>query len=315
VGLIGGAVVGLLFPGQGSQYVGMGRDLFESHDLARTVFQEADDALGFALSRLCFDGPESELTRTDHAQPAILTHSAAVLRCVQDALGSDIIMGAGHSLGEFTAWMAAGSLTFADAVRLVRRRGELMMESGLARPGTMAAVLGLEDDAIVAVCERASEADGVCVPANFNSPGQTVISGDVAAVERAMTLAKEAGARRVVQLNVSGAFHSPLMAAAEAGLAEGLAAIEFGAPAFPVVSNVTAEAVTDVAVAPTLLCRQLTAPVRWADCVRTMVSHGVGHFIEIGPGSVLAGLMKRIDRAAAVRTIGSAAEIQTFAAA
>jgi len=308
-------VVGLLFPGQGSQFVGMGRDLFDGHDLARAAFEEADDALGFALSRLCFDGPESELIRTDNAQPAILTHSAAVLRCLQHALGEDIVMAAGHSLGEFTAWMAAGSLTFADAVRLVRRRGRLMLESGRVRPGTMAAVLGLEDHAIIAVCEKASGDDGVCVPANFNSPGQTVISGDVAAVERALTLAKEAGARRAVRLNVSGAFHSPLMQAAGSGLAEALSAIDFRTPAFAVVSNVTAEPVTDVAAARALLRRQLTAPVRWADCVRTMAAHGVREFLEIGPGSVLAGLMKRIDREAGVRAIGSAAEIQTFATA
>ena len=308
-------MVGLLFPGQGSQFVGMGRDLVESHDAARAVFEEADDALGFALSRLCFDGPESELTRTDNAQPAILTHSAAVLRCVQDALGADVVMAAGHSLGELTAWLAAGSLTFSDAARLVRRRGQLMLESGHARPGTMAAVLGLDDDTIIAVCERASGDAGVCVPANFNSPGQTVISGDVAAVERAMALAREAGARRVVRLNVSGAFHSPLMQVAETGLAERLRAIDFRTPAFPVVSNVTAEPVADVAAARTLLRRQLTAPVRWADCVRTMAAHGVRQFIEIGPGSVLTGLMKRIDREAGVRAIGSAAEIQTFATA
>jgi [acyl-carrier-protein] S-malonyltransferase len=293
----------------------MGRDLYEGSDLARAVFEEADDALGFALSRLCFDGPESELTRTDNAQPAILTHSAAVFRCLADALGDDVAMAAGHSLGEFSAWLAADSIAFADVVRLVRQRGELMLGVGRARPGTMAAVLGLDDAAIRAVCAQASGEAGECVAANYNSPGQTVISGDAAAVERAMAKAKEAGARRVVLLNVSGAFHSPLMQVAEAGLAERLSALDFAAPRFPVVSNVTAAPVTDVIEAKALLRRQLTSPVRWSESMRTMAASGIRQFLEMGPGSVLAGLLKRIDREAGVRAIGSMAEIRTFATA
>lgn len=301
-------MVGLLFPGQGSQFVGMGHDLFEAHDEARRTFEEADDILGFRLSRLCFEGPESELTLTHNAQPAILTHSIAVHRCAGDAFGP-IAMAAGHSLGEFSAYVAAGAIGFADGLRTVRRRGELMLKGGEARPGTMAAVLGLDDEAIEAACARASTRDEVCVPANFNSPGQIVISGDVAAVDRAMEEAKAAGARRAIRLNVSGAFHSPLMEVAEAGLAEQLTSIPFSAPAFPVVSNVTATPVSAVAEALELLRHQLTSPVRWTATIRTMRDHGVARFIELGPGNVLTGLLRRIDRDAEGQALGTAADL------
>ena len=308
MGLLGSAVVGLLFPGQGSQYAGMGRDLYESLPAAHAVFDEADDVLGFRLSQLCFEGPESELTLTHNAQPAILTHSVAVWRCIQDAIETDRIA-AGHSLGEFSAYVAAGAMEFADALRTVRRRGELMLHSGEARPGTMAAVLGLDDDAVRAVCAEASGADGECVAANFNAPGQTVISGDVAAVDRAIELAKTAGARRAIRLNVSGAFHSPLMQVAESGLAEQLAGITIREPAFPVVSNVTAEPVRESAVARELLRKQLTSPVRWTDGIRKMVECGATRFVESGPGNVLTGLLKRIDKERAGQAVGTVAEI------
>lgn len=289
----------------------MGRDLAERFPEARAVFEEADDVLGLALSRIMWEGPEEELTATLNAQPAILTHSVAVYRVVASRL-EDVAFAAGHSLGEFSAYVAAGALRFDDAVRTVRLRGELMYRSGEARPGTMAAILGLDDAAVEAVCRDASTETEVCVPANYNSPGQLVISGDVQAVERAVELAKAAGARRAVQLNVSGAFHSPLMAVAESGLAERLGEVALERPAFPVVSNVTAEPVDDAATARRLLIQQLTSPVRWTSCMRTILDAGVNRFFELGPGSVLSGLLKRIDRGAEAVTLGTADEIEAF---
>jgi [acyl-carrier-protein] S-malonyltransferase len=309
----GGERVALLFPGQGSQAVGMGRDLAERFPAARAVFEEADDALGFALSALCWEGPAEELTLTVNAQPALLTHSAAVWAVLKDA-ELDVVAAAGHSLGEFSAYHAAGSMSFADAVRTVRRRGELMLESGAARPGTMAAVLGLDDEVVEGVCREASDDDAVVVPANFNSPGQVVVSGDRAAVERVGPLLVSAGAKKVQPLAVSGAFHSPLMRVAEEGLRTRLAGIGFGDPAFPVVSNVTASPVTDADEARRLLVEQLTAPVRWTESVRTMLQMGAERFLEIGPGKVLSGMLKRIDRAAEGRgtPLGTADAIDTL---
>jgi [acyl-carrier-protein] S-malonyltransferase len=304
-------MVGLLFPGQGSQFVGMGRDLAERFPAAAAVFQEADAALGVPLSRLMWEGPEEELTATLNAQPAILTHSVAVHRVVAERVGA-VGLAAGHSLGEFSAYVAAGALSFPDAVRTVRRRGELMFESGQRQPGTMAAVLGLEEAELERVCREASANGAVCVPANLNAPGQVVISGDVAAVQRAVELAKAAGAKRALRLNVSGAFHSPLMARAEEGLSAQLAGVAFGDPAFPVVSNVTAAPVREAEAAQSLLVRQLTAPVRWSDGVRAMRREGVGRFLELGPGSVLTGLLRRIDREAEGSSLGTAAEVEAF---
>lgn len=307
-------MVALLFPGQGAQFVGMGRDLADAFPAARRVFEEADDALGVSLSRIAWEGPEDELTATHNAQPAILTHSIAVHRVLRDELGS-ISHAAGHSLGEFSAYVAAGTLSFTDAVRTVRRRGELMFESGRERPGTMAAVLGLDDDAVDALCRDAAEPGEDCVPANFNSPGQIVISGDVAAIERAVDLAGKAGARRAVPLNVSGAFHSPLMAAARDGLRAHLETVELREPTFPVVANVTAEPVTDAATARRLLIEQLTSPVRWTASMRTLVDAGVTRCLELGPGSVLRGLMRRIERGVDVTSIGTGEDIEALQAA
>ena len=294
---MGGERIALLFPGQGSQAVGMGKDLADAFPAARAVFEEADDALGFALSRLMWEGPADDLTLTVNAQPALLTHSAAVWAVLGDA-GLDVVAAAGHSLGEFSAYHAAGSLAFADAVRTVRRRGELMLESGRARPGTMAAVLGLDDAVVEGVCREASDEGAVVVPANFNSPGQVVISGDVAAVERAGPMLVSAGAKKVQGLAVSGAFHSPLMEVAEAGLRSALEGVAFAAPAFGVVSNVTAQPVTDADEALRLLVAQLTSPVRWSESIRTMLQLGAERFVEVGTGKVLVGMLKRIDRAA-----------------
>ncbi|MDH5590504.1 MAG: ACP S-malonyltransferase, partial [Gemmatimonadota bacterium] len=246
----------LLFPGQGSQFVGMARPLAAAFPVAARVLEEADDALGFSLSTLMAEGPEDELTATKNAQPAILVHSVAALRLVEDRLGP-VAMTAGHSLGEFSAHVAAGTLSFTDALKAVRLRGELMFAAGQARPGTMAAVLGLDDDVLEDVCSRVEQ--GTCVPANFNSAGQIVISGDVAGVERGMELAREAGAKRVVQLNVSGAFHSPLMTPAAEELRAHLDVLEFRDPEVPVVSNVTARPVAAGGQARDLLVDQLTA--------------------------------------------------------
>ncbi len=304
-------MVALLFPGQGSQFVGMGHDLAERFPEARAVFEEADDALGGTLSRIMWEGPETELTATLNAQPAILAHSVAVHRVVAARLG-EVRCAAGHSLGEFSAYVAAGALRFDEAVRTVRLRGELMFRGGEERPGTMAAVLGLDDDVVERVCREASREGEACVPANYNSPGQIVISGDVVAVDRAVERAREAGARRARRLNVSGAFHSPLMAVAEAGLATRLETVALERPAFPVVSNVTAEPVSDPDAARDLLVRQLTSPVRWTACVRTMVDAGVRRFFELGPGSVLSGLLKRIERGADAATLGTADEVEAF---
>ena len=304
-------MVALLFPGQGSQFVGMGRDLAERFPLARATFEEADATLGLGLSALMWQGPEAELTATRHAQPAILTHSVAVLRLVQHHLG-DVSFAAGHSLGEFSAYVAAGSLAFDDALRTVRRRGELMFESGQQRPGTMAALLGLDDAEVERVCREATGPDGVVVPANYNSPAQVVISGDVAAVQRALELARAAGAKRALPLNVSGAFHSPLMETAQAGLAEQLEGVVVQPPAFPVVSNVTAEPVREPSEARRLLVRQLTSPVRWTESMRRLVDAGVDRFLELGPGGVLTGLLRRVARDVPAQTIGTVAEVEAL---
>ncbi len=299
----------LLFPGQGSQAVGMARALAERHDAARRTLEEADDLLGFSLSGLMADGPEEELTATKNAQPAILAHSVAVLRVVADEL-DDPALAAGHSLGEFSAHVAAGTLGFADALEAVRLRGELMFEAGEAREGTMAAVLGLGDEALEEAL--AGVTAGVCVPANFNSEGQIVISGDVAGVREGMEKVKEAGAKRVVPLNVSGAFHSPLMEPAADGLRKTLEGMTFNDPTYPVISNVTARPVTRGDEARDLLVSQLTSPVRWAASVACMTEKGVDRFLELGPGSVLCGLNRRNARGTACTSLGEPDDIDAW---
>ena len=303
----------LLFPGQGSQKPGMGKDLAESHPAAREVFRSIDRALSFPLSALMFDGPEEELTLTRNAQPALLAHGAAVWAVVRDRIGDRVRAAAGHSLGEFTAYHAAEALTLPAAARLVRRRGELMYEAGLERPGTMAALLGELRIPVDAICRAASEESGCVVPANYNDPAQVVVSGDPAGVERAMALAIEAGAKRAVPLNVSGAFHSPLMAPAEEGLARALEEADLGDPAFPVFSNVTAAPVTTAASARQLLLRQLTSAVQWTAVVRALAGSYPGAlFVEMGPGAVLARLVRRIAPEVTSTTCGTAAEIDVL---
>jgi [acyl-carrier-protein] S-malonyltransferase len=291
----------------------MGRQLAEQHTAARQTFEEADDVLGMALSRVAWEGPEEELTATSNAQPALLTHSIAVHRVVAERLGA-VALAAGHSLGEFSAYVAAGTLSFADGVRTVRVRGELMQRSGEARPGTMAALLGLDETAVETVCREASIEGSVCVPANYNAPGQVVISGDVAAIERALVLAKAVGAKRAIPLNVSGAFHSPLMQVAVPGLHAQLASVAFAVPRFPVISNVTAAAVTDAAAARRLLLEQLTAPVRWAASQRAMLDAGVQRFYELGPGNVLTALLRRIERDAESHAVAGPADFLALSA-
>ncbi len=301
----------LVFPGQGSQKPGMGRDLAESFPEARQAFEEADDTLGVALSKLCFEGPENELTSTENAQPALLAHGAAVWAILRGEVASQARAAGGHSLGEFTAHHAAGTLSLADALRVVRRRGELMRLSGDERPGTMAAILGLEDRVVEDVCRGAAAEGGIVVPANYNAPSQLVISGEIDAVERAMALAKDAGAKRALRLNVSGAFHSSLMAVAEGGLREALAAARMSGPSFPVWSNVTAEPVTDAREAATQLVRQLTSPVRWSEQVTRMAAANPDAlWVEMGPGTVLAGLIKRIVPGARTMACGTVRDIE-----
>jgi [acyl-carrier-protein] S-malonyltransferase len=300
----------LLFPGQGAQSPGMGKDLAEAFPVACTVFQQANRALGMNLSALCFEGPADDLRATHNAQPALLTHGAAVWTVTREALGAHVRAAAGHSLGEFTAYHAAGSITVDNAVRLVRRRGELMHEAGIQRPGTMAAVLGELRDSIEAVCARAADA-GVVVPANYNSSEQVVISGELAAVERCMALAREAGAKRTLPLNVSGAFHSPLMAPSTDGLRTAIANAGFRNPGFPVYSNVTETACTSAAAAENLLLRQLTSPVRWHGLVKNLAADWPSAlFIEMGPGAVLTGLVKRIAPGVRTMTCGTVAQVE-----
>ena len=301
----------LLFPGQGSQHVGMGRALAQAYPVAAQTFEEADDVLGFGVSRLCWEGPEEELVLTKNAQPAMLTHSTAVCRVVADRLG-DVAMAAGHSLGEFSAHVAAGTLSFADGLRTVRLRGELMYSAGQDRPGTMVAILGLDDDVLVAICKKASAEAGICVPANFNSRGQIVISGDLAGIECAMELAVDQGAKRVVQLSVSGAFHSPLMKPAEDGLRQHLEETELEDPRYPVVANVTAEPVASATGARDLLIRQLTSPVRWSASVGHMVECGVDGFLELGPGSVLRGLNRRNAKGISCSSLGEPDDLDNW---
>jgi len=301
----------LLFPGQGSQKPGMARDLVTALPAARDTFSAVDDALGESLSTVCFDGPAETLTLTHNAQPALLTHGAAVWAAVKDRVGAHVRAAAGHSLGEFTAYHAAGSLDVVDAARLVRRRGELMLASGEQRPGAMAAILGDVEGGIEAVCERATAEAGCVVAANYNSPGQVVISGEVAGVERAMELAKAAGAKRAMRLNVSGAFHSPLMAVARDGLAAAIDCGEFRDPAFPVYANVTAEPVRSAGEARRLLLEQLTAPVRWTALVeRLAADFPDALYVEMGPGAVLTGLVKKIAPNVQTMTCGTVGEVE-----
>ncbi len=282
-----------VFPGQGSQAVGMGRAWAEEFEVARRSFEEADEVLGFPLSELCWQGPEDELQLTANTQPAILATSVAIHRVVSDRGLRPVVM-AGHSLGEYSALVAAGSLSFGDALALVRKRGELMQQAVPVGEGAMAAIMGLEAEAVAKIAAEAA-GDQECAIANYNAPIQTVIAGHTGAVERAVTLAKERGARRALMLPVSAPFHSPLMRPAREELAPLLAAVRFADPQVPVVSNIDARPLTAGEAARDALARQVDGPVLWVESVRWMVDEmGVERFLEIGPGSVLSGLIRRI---------------------
>jgi [acyl-carrier-protein] S-malonyltransferase len=289
----------------------MGKDLAEAFPIARGIFGEVDAALGTDLSRLCYEGPADELTATKNAQPALFAHGAAVWALVKDSLFPHVRAAAGHSLGEFTAYHAADTVSLPGAARLVRRRGELMFDTGTKRPGTMAAILGTTTTPIAEICERATKEAGLVVPANYNTDEQTVISGEIAGVERAMELAKEAGAKRAIKLPVSGAFHSPLMQPAVVGLTDAIATSAFTDPSFPVFSNVTADASTTAVDAKDLLLRQLTSPVRWSTEIRNIAAHFPDAlYVELGPGSVLTGLMGRLVKGAKTFACGTAADVE-----
>ena len=305
--------VAYVFPGQGSQRVGMGRALALAFPEARAVFEEADDTLGFALSALCFEGPEDELQLTANTQPALVAASVAALRCYRarglETETPDLV--AGHSLGEYSALVAAGALELGDALRLVRARGEAMQKAVPVGEGAMAAVLGLsaEDTAEVAA-EAAAETRGVCQLANLNAPGQIVIAGASEAVERAMVLASGRGARRAISLPVSAPFHCALMAPARRAMAPLIRAAPMADPLVPVICNVDAELVTTASAARDALVRQIDGPVRWAESVTVMAAEGVGRLIEFGPGKVLSGLARRIDRRLKVRAVAEPGDME-----
>ncbi len=283
-----------LFPGQASQYSGMGKDLAEKFGVSRAVFEEADQILGVAISRICFEGTEDELKLTENTQPAILSVSVAALRALQEkGITPDYV--AGHSLGEYSANVAAGSLEFADAVRLVRKRGKYMQEAVPAGEGAMAAILGLAPVQIEGICKKAAEGEAVSA-ANLNSPDQTVISGHSAAVKRAVELASQAGAKRAVILPVSAPFHSELMMPAQQRLEVDLRQTTFRDPRFPLVNNADADVIEKGDEARDALIRQVCLPVRWEESIRALVGLGVAIFIEVGPGKVLSGLLRQIDR-------------------
>lgn len=299
-----------LCPGQGTQKVGMGKDLAARFPAARRTFEAIDDALGFPLSQVMFEGPEDTLTATNNAQPAILAHSAAVFAVLGTSVGVPAAA-AGHSLGEYSAYVTAGALTAADAAALVRQRGDLMQRAGQDRSGAMAVVLGLPAADVTAACHEASGKNAIAVVANLNTPEQTVISGDPEAVRKAGLACRARGAKRVIELKVSGAFHSPLMAPAANRLRVALDKAPFAEPRFPVIANATTEAVTTAARARRLLVDQLTAPVRWVECVQhaaRLAGEGA-RFVEIGPGGVLAGLLKRIIPHAKVVSVATADEL------
>jgi [acyl-carrier-protein] S-malonyltransferase len=299
-----------LFPGQGSQRVGMGAELANNFDVARQTFAEADEALGFSISKLCFEGPEEDLRLTTNTQPAIVTAAIAALRVFEQEIGGTAEMAAGHSLGEYSALVAAGAIKFADALRAVRERGRLMQEAVPAGVGSMAAIIGLELQQVEEICREVSTSDQIAVPANLNAPGQVVIAGHARPVRKALDIAKERGASMSVELKVSAPFHCPLMAPARAGMAPVLQAIKIGEFKFGVIANVTAEMNRDPERVVPLLLEQITAPVRWQESMGIIGQSGITDAIEFGCGRVLMGLMRRMYRTIRVRPLEDLASLK-----
>jgi len=304
--------VAYVFPGQGAQTVGMGKDLYDSFDSVKTLFKQADEAVGFSLSKIFFEGPEEELRKTSNAQPALVVVSIACLRAAQEVGGKNLpapSFMAGHSLGEYTALAAANVIDFSTAVFLAKERGRLMYEAGLKTPGSMMAIIGLDEAILAEVCKETNT-----VIANINSPGQLVISGAVENIARAGEMAKAKGAALALPLQVSGAFHSPLMQPAVEGMTQILAKVTFKDPIVPIIANVTAQPITSGSQVRDELLKQLCSSVQWQRSVEFMAGQGVGKFIEIGPGKVLAGLIKRISRESEMANIGDANAVKGLAA-
>ena len=299
--------IAFIFPGQGSQAIGMGKDFAEKYPIARRTFEEADEALGYKLSEVCFNGPEDQLRLTEVTQPAILTVSIAALRVLEGRVPKPSFV-AGHSLGEYSAHVASGTMTFADAVRTVRSRGKYMQEAVPVGVGTMAAILGMEFEKVAAVCQDAAQGE-VCSPANINSPEQIVISGNTAAVERGIKLADERGAKRAKLLPVSAPFHCSLMKPAQDRLEKDLNTLKMQKPVYPVVCNVEASLVADELRARETLVAQVTGAVKWEQSMRLLIENGVQTFLEIGPGKVLCGLMRQIDRSTTCLNVGDEASL------
>jgi [acyl-carrier-protein] S-malonyltransferase len=300
--------VAFVFPGQASQQPGMGKELAEKYPAAQAVFDEADKALGFSISKMCFEGSEEELKLTANTQPAILTVSVAAYRVLeQKGIAPDYV--AGHSLGEYSALVAAGSLKFADAVKLVRKRGTYMQEAVPAGQGAMAAIMGVSPAVVIDACKRAAEGE-VCAPANLNSPEQTVISGNAGAVKRAVEIASQLGAKRSMVLAVSAPFHSALMMPAQHKLEKDLSAIQFGELQVPLVTNVDADTTREGDEARSALVRQVSMPVRWEESMRLLLDEGVNTFVEVGPGRVLTGLMRQIERSVATLNVEDEKSLQ-----
>ncbi len=297
-----------VFPGQGSQYCGMGRDIFEAFPAARTMMERANELLGYSITDIMFSGSEEELRQTKYTQPAIFLHSIAVATLIGS---KDITMTAGHSLGEYTALCFAGAIGFDDALRIVAKRGDLMQNAGKQNPGTMAAIIGMPDNALDSLLAEAGR-EGIIQAANFNSPGQVVLSGDIAAVKKAVELAPSKGSRMAKELVVSGAFHSPLMKPAEQELSAALDQIDIQPATIPVCMNAIAQPVTSAAEIRKNLILQLTSSVLWTQSIESMIQSGITEFVEIGPQKVLQGLIKRIDKTVTTRGVDNAADIQSL---
>ncbi len=300
----------LVFPGQGSQYVGMGKDLYNDFSVCKNIFDLANQLLGIDLKKICFEGPEELLKQTENTQPALFVHSLAIFEVIKEYY-KNIECAAGHSLGEYSALTAAGVFNFEDGLKIVRLRGKLMQESGNQNPGTMAAIVGLSTEKIIEICNSLKDT-GVVQPANFNSPGQIVISGDLNAVRKAIELAKQNGAKLAKELVVSGAFHSPLMNHAYENIARELEKMNMSEPKFPVYSNVTGDKFQSIEQIRTLLIEQIVSPVRWQQIIEKMIENGITTFIEIGAGKVLTGLIKRINPNVNVINIGTSEELKRF---